>query len=97
LRHVVWPRAAGACARAALAAGVLSLGELSAGKLVSTPGAPSYAEVIFTQIHYGVTNDLAASCLLLLAAAAAGGIALAFVSQERVSRYAWAEPFTGRG
>jgi iron(III) transport system permease protein len=79
LRHVVWPLAAGAFARAALAAGVLSLGEVSAGKLVSTPGAPSYAEVVFTQMHYGVTNDLAARCLLLLAAAAAGGVALAVV------------------
>jgi iron(III) transport system permease protein len=80
LRHVVWPRAAGAWARAALAAGVLSLGEVSAGKLVSTPGAPSYAEVVFTQMHYGVTNDLAARCLLLLVAAAAGGMALAVLS-----------------
>ncbi len=96
LRHVVWPRAAGAWARAALAAGVLSLGELSAGKLVSTPGAPSYAEVVFTQMHYGVTNDLAVRCLLLLAAAATGAIALAFVGQ-RGSRYASAGPFAGRG
>jgi iron(III) transport system permease protein len=77
LRHVVWPRAAGACGRAALAAGVLSLGELSAGKLVSTPGFPSCAEVVFTQMHYGVTNDLAARCLLLLAAVTAGAVALA--------------------
>jgi ABC-type Fe3+ transport system permease subunit len=77
LRHVVWPRAAGAFLGAALAAGVLSLGELSAGKLVSTPGLPSYAEWIFTQMHYGVTNDLAARCLLLLTAVTAGGIALA--------------------
>ncbi len=76
LRHVVWPWAAGAFGRAALAAGVLSLGELSAGKLVSTPGFDSYAEVIFTQMHYGVTNDLAARCLLLLAAVIAGGILL---------------------
>jgi iron(III) transport system permease protein len=76
LRHVVWPRAVGACGRAALAVGVLSLGEVSAGKLVSTPGFPSYAEVVFTQMHYGVTNDLAARCLLLLAAVTAGAAAL---------------------
>jgi hypothetical protein len=52
---------------------VLALGELSAGKLVSTPDAETYAEGIFVQMHYGVTNDLAARCLWLLAAVAAGG------------------------
>src|SRR5262249_10328940 len=46
LRLVVWPAVAGACLRAGLAAGILSLGELSAGKLVSTPGFKSYAEQI---------------------------------------------------
>jgi iron(III) transport system permease protein len=82
LRHVVWPRAAGAFATAALAAAVLSLGELSAGKLVSTPGLPSYAEVVFTQMHYGVTNDLAARCLLLLASVTLGGAAVAAVGKR---------------
>jgi iron(III) transport system permease protein len=84
LRHAVWPFAAPACRRAALAAGVLSLGELSAGKLVSTPGMPGYAEVVFTQMHYGVTNDLAARCLLLLAAVMVGAALLAV--GRRVSR-----------
>jgi iron(III) transport system permease protein len=77
LRQVVWPLAASACLRAALVVAVLSLGELSAGKLVSTPTMPSYAEWVFTQMHYGVTNDLAARCLLLLAAVTAGGVLLA--------------------
>jgi ABC-type spermidine/putrescine transport system permease subunit II len=53
---------------------VLSLGEISAGKLVSTPNWPTYAEMVFTQMHYGVTNDLAARCLLLLIAAGVGGL-----------------------
>ena len=44
----------------------------SAGKLVSTPGWDSFAEVVWTQMHYGVTNNLAALCLLMLAAVAAG-------------------------
>ena len=38
LRHVVWPRAASACGRAALAAGVLSLGELRRGQAGPDPG-----------------------------------------------------------
>jgi iron(III) transport system permease protein len=63
LARMVWP----AWLRAALATAILSLGELSAGKLVSTPGAESYAEMVFTQMHYGVTATLAAQCLLLLA------------------------------
>jgi iron(III) transport system permease protein len=73
LQHVVWPWTASACLRATLAVAVLALGELSAGKVVSTPGFPSYAEVVFTQMHYGVTNDLAARCLWLLGAVLAGG------------------------
>ena len=58
---------------AAVAVAVLSLGEVSAGKLVSTPGMPSFAETVWVQMHYGVTNNLAASCLLLLATVGAGG------------------------
>jgi iron(III) transport system permease protein len=73
LRYVICPWAAPGCLRAALAVAVLALGELSAGKLVSTPGFPGYAEVVFTQMHYGVTNDLAARCLLLLGSVLVGG------------------------
>jgi iron(III) transport system permease protein len=73
LVYVVLPLTGPACLRAGLVAAVLSLGEISAGKLVSTPMKPSFAEVVFTQMHYGVTNHLAAQCLLLLAAVAVGG------------------------
>jgi iron(III) transport system permease protein len=76
LRHIVWPLLSGVFARAALAVAILSLGELSAGKLVATPGMPSYATDIFTQMHYGVTNELAARCVLLLVLIASGGVAL---------------------
>ncbi len=69
---VAVPMYAAAILRAAVAVGVLSLGEVSAGKLVSTPGWDSFAEVVWTQMHYGVTNNLAALCLLMLAAVAAG-------------------------
>jgi ABC-type Fe3+ transport system permease subunit len=67
LALVVWPNCARACLRAAVAVPVLSLGELSAGMLASTPGAPTFAQVVFERLHYGVTPDLAARCLLLLA------------------------------
>jgi iron(III) transport system permease protein len=70
---VVFPLTRTAFFRAVLVGAVLSLGELSAGKLVSTPGQPSFAEVVFTEMHYGVSNDLAARCLLLLLAVAVGG------------------------
>ena len=69
--------------RAALAVAVLSLGELSAGKLVATPGMPSYATDIFTQMHYGVTNELAARCVLLLILVAAGGVGVALIGRRR--------------
>jgi ABC-type Fe3+ transport system permease subunit len=66
LWHVVLPLTAPACVRAGLAVAILSLGELSAGKLVATPGSQTFAHEVFTQMHYGVTNDLAALCLVLL-------------------------------
>jgi ABC-type Fe3+ transport system permease subunit len=70
LVRVVWPLTRGAVLRAALAVTVLSLGELGAGKLVATPGADTYAQDLFAQMHYGVSADLAARALLLLGAVA---------------------------
>jgi ABC-type Fe3+ transport system permease subunit len=66
--HVVLPLTWVAGARAGLAAAILCLGELSASKLVETPGSYTFAHEIFTQMHYGVGNNLAALCLLLLIA-----------------------------
>jgi iron(III) transport system permease protein len=84
LLRVVAPLTASALACAGLAVAVLALGELSAGKLVSTPGAPSFAEAVFAQMHYGVTPGLAAQCLLLLAVVLAGSLAwLLFTSRRR--------------
>jgi iron(III) transport system permease protein len=77
LRHVVAPLTAPALLRAGLVVAVLALGELSAGKLVETPGSQTFAHEVFTQMHYGVTNDLAAFCLILLAAVLVGGVLVA--------------------
>jgi iron(III) transport system permease protein len=83
LRSVVWPLCARACLRAGGAVAVLSLGELSAGKLVETPGSQTFAHWVFNQMHYGVTNQLAAMCLVLLALVAAGGAAVALLGATR--------------
>jgi iron(III) transport system permease protein len=83
LRFVVWPLTAAAWLRTTLAVAVLSLGELSAGKLVATPGMPGYATEIFTQMHYGVTNELAARCVLLLIVVAVGGMGVATIVRRR--------------
>jgi iron(III) transport system permease protein len=82
LRHVVWPLLSSAFGPAALVVAVLSLGEVSAGKLVATPGMPSYATDIFTQMHYGVTNELAARCVLLLLLVAAGGAGVVLIGRR---------------
>jgi ABC-type spermidine/putrescine transport system permease subunit II len=66
------PLVARAWLLAALTAGVLSLGEVSGSKMVSTAGGETWSHRVFTQMHYGVTNDLAARCLLLLVAVSAG-------------------------
>jgi iron(III) transport system permease protein len=77
LRYVVAPLTFPALVRAVLVVAVLALGELSAGKLVETPGSQTFAHEVFTQMHYGVTNDLAAFCLILLAAVTLGGVLVA--------------------
>jgi iron(III) transport system permease protein len=76
-RHVVWPLTSVPFVRAALAVAVLSLGELGASKLAETPGSTTFAHEIFNQMHYGVTNDVAAHCLLLLGAVVVGGSVVA--------------------
>ena len=60
MRAIVWPMSWRACLLSVLAVGVLALGEISAAKIVSTPGAETFAEVVWTQMHYGVGPDLAA-------------------------------------
>jgi iron(III) transport system permease protein len=76
-RHVVWPLTSVPFVRAALAVAVLSLGELGASKLTETPGSTTFAHEIFSQMHYGVTNDVAAHCLVLLTAVIVGGSVVA--------------------
>jgi iron(III) transport system permease protein len=83
LRHVVWPLTATACLRAALAVAVLALGELSASKLVATPGSYLFAHEIFTGMHYGITSDLATLCLVVLLLVVAGGALVALCSIPR--------------
>jgi iron(III) transport system permease protein len=77
LRHVAWPQTSPAVGRATVAVAVLSLGELSASKLVATPGGETFAHEVFTRMHYGVANHLAALCLLLLVLTAAPAALLA--------------------
>ena len=67
-RLVVWPLTRWSWVMAALASATLAMGELSASKLAETPGSQSFAHAVFTQMHFGVTNDLAALCLVHLLA-----------------------------
>jgi iron(III) transport system permease protein len=76
-RHVIFPLTGAAWLMTALVVTVLSLGELSASKLVETPGWDTLVHVIFDRMHWGVGNDLAALCLLLLIVVLVGGIAVA--------------------
>lgn len=86
LARVVLPLTWPLCLRAGLAVAVLSLGELSAGKLAETPGSHTFAHQVFTQMHYGVTNDLAALCLVLLVIVLAGGCLVALSTRSRRAR-----------
>jgi ABC-type spermidine/putrescine transport system permease subunit II len=68
---------------------VLSLGEISASKLVETPGWDTLVHVIFDRMHYGVGNDLAALCLLLLIFVLMGGIAVVIAARLARRKGGW--------
>jgi iron(III) transport system permease protein len=76
LGRVVWPLLRYELLASALAVAVLALGELGASKLVETAGSPTFAHEIFMLMHSGVTNDLAALCLVLLGLVVVGGAVL---------------------
>lgn len=69
---VVAPTARRAFWQAVLGVAILALGELSASKILETPGSITFAHEVFTLMHYGLSNDLAAHCLLLLGAISLG-------------------------
>jgi iron(III) transport system permease protein len=66
LTFVVAPAARRAYWQAVLGIAILALGELGASKILETPGSITFAHEVFTLMHYGLSNDLAAHCLLLL-------------------------------
>jgi iron(III) transport system permease protein len=93
-RHIIFPLSRGALILTDLAVTVLCLGELSASKLVETPGYDTLVHVIFDRMHYGVGNDLAALCLVLLLVVLLGGTTVvmggrAIAKKWAVSRH-WA-------
>ena len=81
-RHIVFPLTVQSAAWTALAVAILALGEISAGKIVATPGSQTFGHEVFTQMHYGVSNDLAAMCLLLLVVIVLG-TSIAFLGRRR--------------
>ena len=69
---VIAPYSRVAFVQAMICVSILALGELGASKILETPGSITFAHEVFTLMHYGLSNDLAAHCLLLLAAVSLG-------------------------
>jgi raffinose/stachyose/melibiose transport system permease protein len=65
-----------------LVVAALSLGELPVNRLVETVGADTFVRVLFDQMHYGATGDVAALGLVMLAIVAA--LAVTFVLVRHV-------------
>jgi iron(III) transport system permease protein len=80
LRLILAPLTVRFLVLAGIAIAILALGEIGAGKLVHTPGMPTVALEVFYKMHYGVTGDLAALCLMLLGLVAATGGLLKAIS-----------------
>lgn len=70
-RFVGWPLVRNAVAVAAVAVGVLGLGEVSASKLVVPPHLSVYVLDLFNQMHYGAEATVAAMALVQVAVTAA--------------------------
>jgi len=86
-RWVVRPLSRQAWLGTALVVAALALGEISASKLVETPGSSTFAQVVFDRMHYGVTNDVAALCLVLLGMLLLVGVIVAgLISLHRLRR-----------
>jgi iron(III) transport system permease protein len=85
-RRAILPLMQGALLSTACLAALLCLGEVSSGKVVSTAGVPGFAEMIFTQMHYGVTGALAGQCLLLLGVVLPGAVLFRFLALGSISR-----------
>lgn len=66
-RRVVIPLTSPAAMRAFAAVAVLSLGEVSASKLVQPSGYRSYILDVFNQMHYGAEATVAGLCLVQIA------------------------------
>ncbi len=81
-RYLIWPVFLPVTLQTMLAVAILSLGEVSAGKLAETPGTKTFAHELFNQMHYGVSNNLAALALALLALVTVG--AAGFATSRRL-------------
>ena len=79
-RLVIAPLTRGAAGRAAVAVAALSLCEVSAGKLVATPGGDTYILRLFAQMHYGPEATVAALCLLQVGVSVGLAAAAGFTS-----------------
>lgn len=85
-RTVVWPMTRPGVLLCGVLVAALSLGEVAASTRVETPGWESFAKLLFDRMHYGVTNDVAALCLLLLGAIVTLALVSLIVASMAVSR-----------
>jgi len=72
---IYWPSLARPVLWLALAVAVLSLGEISASKMITTPGYVPLAHHIFQQLHAGLDGEVAALALTLMLPVLLGGLA----------------------
>jgi iron(III) transport system permease protein len=79
---VLAPTARGAFMNATIGVAILALGELGASKILETPGSITFAHEVFSLMHYGLSNDLAAHCLLLLTLVSVGTLLWNLISRR---------------
>jgi iron(III) transport system permease protein len=82
-RLVAGPLTNRAFFRAVIAVAALALGEVSASKLVTTPGYETYILRLFAQMHYGTESTVAALCLVQIAVSTAFAALFGWASRSR--------------
>ena len=75
-RRVTWPAARSAAVVAVVAVTALSLGEVSASKLVNPPSHSAFVLRLFDQMHYGAETTVAALALMPLVPALVMAVAV---------------------
>lgn len=82
-RHELWPTLRSTYMTSTGLVAAFCLGEVSASRIVATPGGQTFAHDVFARMHFGITPELAALCVLLSTMVGCVAIGTAWLGRRR--------------